>query len=35
MRNAIWWLEYDTAVKKGDTGRIWEILKVSIFISWE
>jgi hypothetical protein len=28
IRNAIWWREMCKAVATGDTGRIWEILKV-------
>jgi hypothetical protein len=28
IRNAIWWLEMCRAVAMGDTGRVWEILKV-------
>lgn len=31
MRNAIWWREMCTAVAAGDTGRVWEILKIWIF----
>ncbi|KAM6491642.1 hypothetical protein JOM56_012886, partial [Amanita muscaria] len=31
MRNAIWWREMCTAVALGDTGRVWEILKIWIF----
>lgn len=30
IRNAIWWREECQAVAEGDTGRVWEILKVSI-----
>jgi hypothetical protein len=29
VRNAIWWTEYCSAVAMGDTGRVYEILKVS------
>ena len=29
MRNAIWWREVCEAIADGDTGRVWEILKVS------
>ena len=29
IRNAIWWREVCTAVAEGDSGRVWEILKVS------
>jgi hypothetical protein len=29
IRNATWWLEMCRAVAMGDTGRVWEILKVS------
>jgi hypothetical protein len=28
IRNAIWWREMCKAVAEGDTGHIWEILKV-------
>jgi G:T-mismatch repair DNA endonuclease (very short patch repair protein) len=28
IRNAIWWLEVCRAVAMGDTGRVWEIMKV-------
>ncbi|KAG6835289.1 hypothetical protein H0H93_003080 [Arthromyces matolae] len=31
IRNAIWWREMCRAVARGDTGRIWEILKIWIF----
>ncbi|KAG6836416.1 hypothetical protein H0H93_008157 [Arthromyces matolae] len=31
IRNAIWWREVSRAVARGDTGRIWEILKIWIF----
>lgn len=31
IRNAIWWREMCTAVASGDTGRVWEILKIWIF----
>lgn len=29
VRDGIWYLEYCRAVSSGDTGRIWEILKVN------
>ncbi|KAF8810192.1 hypothetical protein BYT27DRAFT_7011859, partial [Phlegmacium glaucopus] len=28
IRNAIWWREVCTAVAEGDSGRVWEIMKV-------
>lgn len=28
LRNTIWWREFDAAVRKGDTGRMYEIMKV-------
>ncbi|KAI0311082.1 hypothetical protein OF83DRAFT_1069420 [Amylostereum chailletii] len=31
IRNAVWWRAFNTAVKRGDTGRVLEILKVWIF----
>ncbi|KAG6907428.1 hypothetical protein DXG01_008893 [Tephrocybe rancida] len=31
VHNAIWWREMCRAVARGDTGRIWEILKIWIF----
>ncbi|KAJ3485625.1 hypothetical protein NLI96_g4817 [Meripilus lineatus] len=31
IRDGIWFLEYCRAVASGDTGRVWEILKVWIF----
>ncbi|KAF8072301.1 hypothetical protein FPV67DRAFT_1411833 [Lyophyllum atratum] len=33
IRNAIWWREMCRAVVEGDTGRVWEILKIWIFTS--
>lgn len=32
LRNAIWWFEFDAAIRKGDTGRMYEIMKVSTSI---
>jgi hypothetical protein len=29
IRNAVWWREVCTAVAEGDSGRVWEIMKVS------
>ncbi|KAF5384343.1 hypothetical protein D9615_003177 [Tricholomella constricta] len=31
MRDGIWWREMCRAVAEGDTGRVWEILKIWIF----
>lgn len=28
VRDGIWWLEFCRAVSIGDTGRVWEVLKV-------
>lgn len=31
MRDAIWWREMCRAIAEGDTGRVWEILKVNLY----
>lgn len=32
IRDGIWFLEYCRAVASGDTGRVWEILKVRSYL---
>ncbi|KAJ8089135.1 hypothetical protein PM082_014383 [Marasmius tenuissimus] len=32
IRHYLWWIEMSYAVLEGDTGRVWEILKVWIFV---